>query len=203
MNHKQTKKKNKYNKKQYKNRPVFDTKWKNNNIKLLKNNTLAVADGKGWEGMGRICGKNEYFEGVHDIKIKIKNFPTPPNQQNRIWVGIIDVKMRHNFFQKSKRRIRDTYYFQNTWNHLQLDKPKLSCDSYGESDGRRYKHYGTPLKSGDILTVHLNMENKTVSFSKNEQNFGIAWENIPQIVCVFVELRSQKDEDQKNEIQFL
>ncbi|KAJ6234961.1 spry domain containing socs box protein [Anaeramoeba flamelloides] len=183
---------------------VFDPKYKNEFIKLVKKNNVAISTGKSWKDSGKICGKYLYEKRKFDIHFEIENYPTAKQEQNRIWIGVVDYRNRNLFLSSERGRMAGTYYYQCIWNNFKMDNNKLSSLKYGQiNDERVQEDYGKPLKTGDRFTIHLDMIAKTIAFSVNDQNFGIAFKNLPEKVYVFAELRSQKQKHDKNIIKFI
>ncbi|KAJ6250423.1 spry domain containing socs box protein [Anaeramoeba flamelloides] len=65
------------------------------------------------------------------------------------------------------------------------------------------EEFARPISEGDIFTIHLDMDRKQMSFLINQEDFGIAWTNIPNNVCFFACLSGQKDTNNKNQISLL
>ncbi|KAJ3451550.1 hypothetical protein M0812_03299 [Anaeramoeba flamelloides] len=182
----------------------FDPKYKNEFIKLVKKNNVAIGTGKTWKDSGKICGKYLYEKAAFDIHFEIENYPTAKQEQNRIWIGVVDHRNRNLFLSSERGRMAGTYYYQCIWNNFKMDNNKLSSLKYGQiNDERVQEDYGKPLKTGDRFTIHLDMIAKTIAFSVNDQNFGIAFKNLPEKVYVFAELRSQNQKNDKNIIKFI
>ena len=72
---------------------------------------------------------------------------------------------------------------------------------YGD-DGNKYSHekfqkesYGNKFATGDIVGVHLDLNSKSISFSKNGKNMGVAYKaiNIGSKYRLAITLYSKKD----------
>jgi len=73
------------------------------------------------------------------------------------------------------------------------DKQKIANDHLTNSphNGRGYHYtgkkiktgnfdgsYGQPFTNGDIISIHLNMDNKTLAFSKNDSYYNVAYSDL-------------------------
>ncbi|KAJ6234564.1 spry domain containing socs box protein [Anaeramoeba flamelloides] len=176
----------------------FDTKMNYVNLIKLKNeNKTAWNPSYGW---GTICGKKIYSSGIHEIKIKIDQFPNPKNQYNHIKLGIIKTENRENFIKKRKLE-GETYIFATIWDH---QKKKLVSQKFKNGNGKwTDKNYPKEinLKKNDIFTIFLDMDRKNISFEINEK-YLIGWGNLPQKVNFFAALADQEGKE-KNQITII
>ncbi|KAJ3429266.1 spry domain containing socs box protein [Anaeramoeba flamelloides] len=157
-----------------------------NVIKLKNQNQTAWNASKTIEVI--ILGQTKYSTGKHKIKIKIDQFPINQSELNIINFGIINAENRENFIKD--RKFEGSYFFRTYWNGNLLESSKLKREKgklYSEKYPKNIK-----LKENDIFEILLDMDQKTIAFKINENNLGIAWENLPKIVYFFAELELMK-----------
>ncbi|KAJ3423953.1 tripartite motif-containing protein [Anaeramoeba flamelloides] len=127
-------------------------------------------------------GKRVYSKGIHDILMEIDCFSNPNSRWNYIHIGVVNSKnkMEAPFWQSP-----NAYLFISVWSG------KLrSCKRNGKNSDRAY---GKPVSSGDIITIHLDMDKKTIGFSINKINYGVAWNNLPNKVIIVADLFATGD----------
>lgn len=74
---------------------------------------------------------------------------------------------------------------------------ETSFGYYGCSNvyhGGASKKYGEPFRCGDMIRVLLDMDARTLSFSKNGADLGLAYDGLPPAVYPAFSLYSQEDE---------
>ncbi|KAJ3442088.1 enolase-phosphatase e1 [Anaeramoeba flamelloides] len=179
----------------------FDPKMNHKNLIKLKNENKTARNPK-YDRNGRICGKIIYSSGKHEIKIKIDQYPNPKIYQlNQIYLGVIKTENRENFI-KNDELWEGTYFFHNylDWDYRNnLESQKLKCDENGKWTQKNYPKE-IFLEEDDIFTILLDMDQKKISFKINKKNLG-GWENLPEKVNFFAQLRGQKGE--KNQITII
>ncbi|KAJ3443119.1 spry domain containing socs box protein [Anaeramoeba flamelloides] len=139
----------------------FDSSTKSETIVLSNNNQTASNHSS---SRYTVCGKKIYSQGLHTIKVKMHNGGI---------IGVIDV---------NSRSTNQLFY-----DHQQAYMYQGSKGSgYGTSlkwNGGKREIYGEKYCQGDIITIHLDMNKKNISFSNKNNNFGIAYSNLPESVC--------------------
>jgi len=55
------------------------------------------------------------------------------------------------------------------------------------------KSYGSPYRTGDIITVVLDVDARRLSFKKNEEALGVAFEDLPAVLYPALSLYSKDD----------
>jgi hypothetical protein len=140
--------------------PIF--RWKNNKLVGLK----ISADGFTVEANGLVQPKSILgdliFEGrgVYEWSILIEKL------RKTIYIGICDINMDLNKCDKC---------YHHGW--------VLGSDGYVYHK-KNYKWYDAKFKEGDRVTIHLDMKNKTCTFSVNSNKKPVVseWKNIPSQV---------------------
>ncbi|KAJ6229041.1 hypothetical protein M0813_08541 [Anaeramoeba flamelloides] len=162
---------------------IFDPKMSHKNVIKLKNqNQTAWNPSKTIEGI--ILGQTQYSTGKHKIKIKIDQFSNNQTEDNWICLGVINTENRENFIKN--KDFEGTYYFRTYWDRNLLENSKRKKEN-GKWDSGKYPK-NIKLKENDILEILLDMDQKTIAFKVNENNLGIAWENLPKSVHFFAYL---------------
>ncbi|KAJ3451437.1 spry domain-containing socs box protein [Anaeramoeba flamelloides] len=161
----------------------------------LSNNDQTASNLEKKNSKLRVCGKNSYSVGVHEILVKIDKFVKTEEELNWVQLGVIDSNTKKDCFSNNKNdECKGTYSYVSYWNgyynvfasQKQKVHPKLFLK---EENG-----YGKPFKQDDQIKVILDMDKKTLSFKVNNQNFGQAWDNLPDQVYFFVGLLGQTNE---------
>ncbi|KAJ3432209.1 e3 ubiquitin-protein ligase trim39 [Anaeramoeba flamelloides] len=149
----------------------------------------------------KIIGTKTYKKGKHDIQIQIDTFPCDNlDNENNIIIGVIDGNKKQQFYEGNIRKLEGTYAYQTIFSRFA--KTILSFAAKWE-DVPKNKTYGKPFKNGDIVTLHLDMDQRSISFSLNKIRYETAWENLPSEVCLFVMMSGTKKNKQKNMISLL
>ncbi|KAJ6229054.1 spry domain containing socs box protein [Anaeramoeba flamelloides] len=168
-------------------------------IKLKNQNQTAWNASR--KSRGIILGQTQYSTGKHKIKIKIDQFPNTQYGDKRIYLGVINTKDREIFIKYAD--YEGTYYFETYWdwnrNLLQSSKKKKEN---GKEYSEKYPKY-IKLKENDILEILLDMDQKTIAFKVNKNNFGIAWENLPESVHFFAFLSFNRQRIKNNQITLI
>ncbi|KAJ6229428.1 eukaryotic translation initiation factor 4 gamma [Anaeramoeba flamelloides] len=161
-----------------------NSKWESKFYELMLSNQNRTIQGK-WGKMG---GRKIYTEGFHEIKFKINNFAMENSwSESEICIGLIDYEKTHDFFEKYQSW-DGTFSFETRWNSNNSGKYESKIV---KSDQQFVdQKYGSPFKTGDYVSIYLDMSQRNVSFGVNNQNFGIAWENIPESVIFFIRFYS-------------
>ncbi|KAJ3423685.1 hypothetical protein M0812_30219 [Anaeramoeba flamelloides] len=174
----------------------FDPQWKDKFIKLSSDNLSATKSGKYFRGKGGIvCGKNVYSKGLYEIKIKINNYPM--NESNWIKIGVINYSTRNPLPWK-KPDFQGLYYFGTYYTEGTKD---LSSYKLRICPKLERIPYGKPFKNGDTFHIYLDMDKRTISFGINDENFGVAWTDLPEKVIFWSFIKSQQYQD--NQISFI
>ncbi|KAJ3447564.1 optomotor-blind-related-gene-1 isoform a-related [Anaeramoeba flamelloides] len=161
-----------------------NSKWESKYYELTLFNQNRGIQGK-WGKMG---GGKIYTEGFHEIKFKINNFAMENSwSESEICIGLIDYEKKDEFFEKYQSWDR-TFSFETRWNSNNSGKFESKIVKYDQQFVEQ--KYGSPFKTGDYVSIYLDMFQKNVSFGINNQNFGIAWGNIPERVCFFISFYS-------------
>ncbi|KAJ3424362.1 tripartite motif-containing 59-related [Anaeramoeba flamelloides] len=175
----------------------FNQKLKTRTIKLFNNN-LTVINMSTKKYRSRVCGKKIYSSGIHEIKMRIDQFPNSENQVNEIYIGVINAENRKQFIKSGKWD--GTYYFKTCWIPFDLNIKSTSW-KIKEDPKMKFIEYGQAFHQGDNIRIILDMDQKEISFALNDSYFGIAWYNIPKQVCLFISLWGQ--EENENQISIL
>eukprot|EP01084_Bolivina_argentea_P186118 320862_1 len=106
-------------------------------------------------------GNNAPQEGVHQWKVKIGG-----KCNANVVIGVCDwndQSFKDSFFYNHSGHIAYAYYH-----------------TYGlvSHDGYNSSYHPKSFQAGDIITVHLDLIQKTVAFSKNDMFLGVAFRNI-------------------------
>ncbi|KAJ3429258.1 hypothetical protein M0812_24602 [Anaeramoeba flamelloides] len=176
---------------------IFDPKMNCKKTIKLKNQNQTV-----WNPSdkfnGIILGQTQYSTGKHKIQIKIDQFPNINTEENWIYLGVINTENRENLIKKGD--YEGAYYFKTYWENNLLQSLKTT-----EQNGKEYEEKypeNIKLKENDILEILLDMDQKTISFKINENNLGIAWENLPESVHFFADLIYMEG-NEKNQITLI
>ncbi|KAJ6241500.1 e3 ubiquitin-protein ligase trim [Anaeramoeba flamelloides] len=175
----------------------FSTKYKSPTARLDSNFTLCTTTSKSNENFW-VCG-NSIFQkkGIYEIRVKINQFPNRRRAFNKLQLGIVDYQNRDEFIQRGN--LKGRLFFTSVWDPY--DDPKITHKKVRFFPKHEEVQYGSPLKKGDVLRVIINMTKRELSFGKNDEFFGLAWDNIPEKVCFFAHLWGQKKI--KNKISFV
>ncbi|KAJ6229050.1 hypothetical protein M0813_08550 [Anaeramoeba flamelloides] len=180
---KKRKEKEKEKKKFKLSKEIFDPKMNHKNVIKLKNQKQTA-----WNASktieGRILGQTKYSTGKHKIKIKIDQFPNNQSELNTIYLGVINTENREKLIKD--RDCEGTYCFRTYWEGNLLESSKVKGEN-GKWNSEKYPK-NIKLKENDIFEILLDMDQKTIAFKINENNLGIAWENLPKSVYFFAEL---------------
>ncbi|KAJ6230770.1 e3 ubiquitin-protein ligase trim [Anaeramoeba flamelloides] len=151
----------------------FDQKMTTNGIKF-SNDDKTVQRTKGYTTKyENVCGKKIYSHGIHKISIKVDIF------KDGLYIGIVNSKSRIDFI--TKKSFNDTYFFKT---HLESN---YKYSSFIRKNGKvQLIPYGVPFHSGDIIVINLDMDKKTLGFTVNNNNCGIAFKDLPKKVSVAV-----------------
>ncbi|KAJ6229040.1 hypothetical protein M0813_08540 [Anaeramoeba flamelloides] len=180
---KKRKEKEKEKQKEKLSKEIFDPKMSHKNVIKLKNQNQTIWN-PSKESSGIILGQTKYSTGKHKIKIKIDQFSNNQSENNWIFFGVINTENRENLIKD--KDFEGTYYFRTYWNRNLLENSKKRRENgkwYQEKYPKNIK-----LKENDILEILLDMDQKTIAFKVNENNLGIAWENLPKSVHYFAYL---------------
>ncbi|KAJ6236960.1 hypothetical protein M0813_27309 [Anaeramoeba flamelloides] len=177
---------------------IFDPEMNSKNaIKLKNQNQTAWNPSK--QSSGRTLGQTQYSTGKHKIKIKIDQFPNIDTELNMIYLGVINTENRENLIKKGD--YEESYYFETYWDWRKLLQSFKTKKEKGKWYSENYpKHI--KLKKNDIFEILLDMDQKTIAFKINENNLGIAWENLPESVHFFAGLKFMKI-NKKNQITLI
>ncbi|KAJ3450522.1 spry domain containing socs box protein [Anaeramoeba flamelloides] len=163
---------------------------KGNDEKVIyrnQNRIVETAHGK----VGFVCGTFSFWKGIKQIKIKILEFAQV--EKNSLELGIV-AHSKSGLIAKGE--LSDTYCFRTL-----VKKKKCISDIIKRTTQREGRQYGKPLKKGDVLHIVIDMNKLHLYFAINNQNLGLAFENIPKKVCFFARLQKQKA--LQNKIQIL
>ncbi|KAJ6229056.1 hypothetical protein M0813_08556 [Anaeramoeba flamelloides] len=176
---------------------IFDPKRSYKNAIKLKNQkqTAWNPSEKSW---GIILGQTQYSTGKHKIKIKIDQFPNNRSYSNSIILGVIQTKNREKMIKYAD--YEGSYYFETYWDKKLIQSFKQKEEN-GKQNEERYPN-NIKLKENDIFEILLDMDQKTIAFKVNENNLGIAWENLPKSVHFFAFLELTKI-NKKNQITLI
>ncbi|KAJ6229057.1 tripartite motif-containing protein [Anaeramoeba flamelloides] len=178
---------------------IFDPKMNYQNAIKLKNQNQ-TAWNPSENSTGRILGQTQYSTGKHKIKIKIDQFPNINTriEKNLIYLGVIKTKNREKLIKNGD--YERCYCFETYWN-----ENLLKCSKQKKENGKWFEEKypkNIKLKENDILEILLDMDQKTIAFKINENNLGIAWENLPESVHFFAYLEWKK-KNEKNQITLI
>ncbi|KAJ6247756.1 e3 ubiquitin-protein ligase trim7 [Anaeramoeba flamelloides] len=192
-------KKNENNKQSIKNitHDEFDSNIKQNWI-LLNNNNKTFTNISNNKNYGIMCGKKIYSEGIHQIMIKIDQFPNSKKEWNVIRLGIINSTNKENIIKNAN--YNQTYCFRAFWNKKKLTSSKVKM----ENGNWQYEDYpnNIKLKQNDLLTLTIDMIKKNISFKINEIQLETAWDFLPEKV-VFIAFLYPLTGDIKNKITLI
>ncbi|KAJ3429261.1 putative protein-related [Anaeramoeba flamelloides] len=177
---------------------IFDPKMNyKNTIKLKNQNQTAWNASR--KSRGIILGQTQYSTGKHTIQIKIDQFPNINTESNWIYLGVINTENRENLIKNGD--YEETYYFRTHWDRNLLQSSKKKKEN-GKEYSEKYPK-NIKLKENDILEILLDMDQKTIAFKVNKNNFGIAWENLPESVHFFAFLSFNRQRIKKNQITLI
>jgi len=121
------------------------------NLKLHKETaTVTTTKHDSWEG---VVGKQLFQKGRHRYSIEILKLGATSNSW-KIFVGAVP-------------QGRWTHW--SGWGYIASGEKVLNDSS---------KSYGEPYGTGDIITVELDFDKKSIEFYKNEVSLGIAYKNV-------------------------
>eukprot|EP01084_Bolivina_argentea_P003964 7516_1 len=144
-----------------------------NNYKVTKN--IKYMDGDAWRTAYTCCGVRY---GRHEWKIKVTNVNEDEEFPCATLVGISSnsnnelcsmIHPRRHFSWLSSALSTYSYAYSS-----EGIKNKYTADRKASSDVK----YGEKFTKNDIITIRLNLQNNTISFSKNNTDFGIAYSHI-------------------------
>ena len=92
-------------------------------------------------------------------------------QGDNISVGVCNIS---GAIKTSKNKKLLTSFFSNDINGYGY----MGKDGGIQRSGR-YKKYGNPFKAGDKISIRLDMNSKTLAFTLNGDDQGIAFKNLP------------------------
>ncbi|KAJ3437230.1 spry domain containing socs box protein [Anaeramoeba flamelloides] len=145
----------------------FEQEDLSNDLFLSKDLRTCKKRNNGWS---TVYGQRIYSEGTHVIKIKIKEDKKMTYGQT---FGVVNAFQKH---------LKTTFRHSEGYSYIPWGNGRKSNSS-------SEKPYGQTFKKWDVIGVHLDMDMKTLSFSKNGKNFGIAYSDIPEKVCLAVDLQ--------------
>jgi len=126
-----------------------------------------------------ICGAEFVSSGQHSWSIKIH-----ANVSNWLFIGVAD-KRWTGWMDQSSGYVG---YQANSWSYG-------SYANWGKTTGGHGQHYGVSYKTGDIVTIVLDMDQKEVSFNLNGNEQGVAFKAInADEVCPVVTLYQTGDQ---------
>ncbi|KAJ3435688.1 tripartite motif-containing protein [Anaeramoeba flamelloides] len=164
-------------------------------LKYKKKITLKKSSDKWY----KMVGNKIYSHGKHKIKIKIDHFPNADYEDNFIRLGVIETENKEFFNKQGDWTWEGAYYFRANWYWME---EKLRCGrskmEYYQWNNRKNYSQEIKLKKNDIFKIYLDMDKYKISFKINEKSLE-GWENLPESVNFFVQLRPQSGEE-KNQI---
>ncbi|KAJ6229289.1 spry domain containing socs box protein [Anaeramoeba flamelloides] len=152
---------------------VFSNQYKRIGVEISENQK-SVSFRKGC----RVCCEKIYSKGIHEIEYQIEGFSNPNDDRNRIEIGVVVPERRETLINVN-HDWAGTFWFRTWWQNNELS-------SWKGKDGSSLEKYGKPIKKGDRFTILLNMDEKEISFSINNYNYGIAFNNLPEKVSLFI-----------------
>ncbi|KAJ6245855.1 spry domain containing socs box protein [Anaeramoeba flamelloides] len=157
----------------------FSPVYKKDGVVLKNENRVAtfVSDEKA-------CGSRVYSTGKNDIKLQIDKFSNLPWDFNIIRIGIIQSELRDSFINGTETEIiwNNTFEFRTFW-----DGGSKKLHSYKDKNsGEGKEQYGIPFKEGDVVTIHINMDERETAFSVNGKYLNVAFNDLPQNVSFFI-----------------
>ncbi|KAJ6236967.1 spry domain containing socs box protein [Anaeramoeba flamelloides] len=188
---------NKFKKRKKKEKEIFDPKMNYQNAIHLKNQNQ-TAWNPSEKSSGIIFGQTKYSTGKHKIKTKIDQFPNINTEPNWINLGVINTENRVNLIKNGD--FEGTYFFKTHWNKNLLQSFKKKREN-GKWYEEKYPE-NIKLKENDIFEILLDMDQKTIAFKINENNLGIALENLPKSVYFYASLAWMKG-NKKNQITLI
>ncbi|KAJ3441209.1 heterogeneous nuclear ribonucleoprotein u family member [Anaeramoeba flamelloides] len=69
-----------------------------------------------------------------------------------------------------------------------------SGDIISPSEGSKWTEYGEECAQGDIITLIIDPQKKTISFEKNKKNFGVAFHKIPENINLILDIWKKGDQ---------
>ncbi|KAJ3451056.1 hypothetical protein M0812_05096 [Anaeramoeba flamelloides] len=69
-----------------------------------------------------------------------------------------------------------------------------SGDIISPFEGSKWTEYGEECTQGDIITLIIDPQNKTISFEKNKKNFGVAFKTIPENISLILDIWKKGDQ---------
>ena len=116
-------------------------------------------------------------KGKHEWKIKIMDYDTSGSTAVDCYIGIASSMhcLETYFFGRNGIAARDgakSYSYVHFGN--KMDHTMSGSVVYPNVD----EQHEATMKRGDIITVHLDMDERTIGFSRNKRYLGVAFENI-------------------------
>jgi len=147
---------------------AYNEEWDNTkmspNLKLHKETaTVTTTKHDSWGG---VVGKQLFQKGRHRYSIEILKLGATSHSWRKIFVGAVP-------------QGRWTANVWSGWGYVASGSKVLDGSS---------KSYGEPYGTGDIITVELDFDKKSIEFYKNEVSLGIAYKNVDVPVFPVVRL---------------
>jgi len=127
-----------------------------------------------WQSIG---GTEYYSSGVHTWHIRIDS-----NISKWLFIGVV-TKAWAGYNDQSNGYIG---HFNDGWSYG-------SYSGWGKTHGQSNQQYGRTYDTGDVVSVRLNCEEKNLSFSLNDDDFGVAFQISDEPVCLAVTLYNNGD----------
>ena len=115
-----------------------------------------------------ICANPIISSGKHEWKIKIIE-PELDSHSNLIYIGIASKINNFNSYFYGNGGVDNNYVWSSFG--TKMDQTMSASIKFPTNKSIGYD-------KGDTITIHLDLDNKTVGFSKNDTFIGIAFENI-------------------------
>ncbi|KAJ6254287.1 spry domain-containing socs box protein [Anaeramoeba flamelloides] len=153
---------------------VFDKNRKDPELLLSDNKTVRHNGKTGqWKS---VWGDTEYTKGEHSIYFHIQLFANVRFGGTAIAIGI------------TESIDTDQLGFRQNESFSYYTRLVLTGKDSRLYHKKKFTSYGKPFGEGDVVGVHLNMDKKTLSFSKNEENYGAVSGVLPKKVKIAVHM---------------
>ncbi|KAJ3441731.1 bonus isoform c-related [Anaeramoeba flamelloides] len=143
----------------------FETITDKNSI-ILTNNKKTVTLNKNIEN-GAVMGQKLYSKGKYNINFRIDKCT---HESGFIHLGVITKTAQTLRFNPNESNGSCLY---GLWNHN--------------------RSYGNKCKNGDLLTMFINMDDRSISYKINDIDYGVAFINIPKKLQLFIHFFSENE----------
>ncbi|KAJ3446896.1 tpr repeat containing protein [Anaeramoeba flamelloides] len=150
---------------------------------LNQDKTVKFSSGFGGSKGFLICGNNEYSSGKIILKFKIDTFPKSREFGGWNWLqfGVIKSERRKELANNPYCTWEKSFSFDLNKYYNGSMKPTTKT-----FERKKEQKYGQKIDEGEIVTFFIDQDQHIISFGKDESNFGLAFENLPEKISFFI-----------------